>query len=231
MSRSKENWYFLGLMAVFALLFGRPSSVINKPIIDIVVDISGFVIILLGLHIRIVSRDWKFNHGGERLVTNGPYGIVRNPMYLGSLLIGSGLCVIFGSLPFILFYIAVFLISHQLVVQREERHLRLRYVDDYENYTKITPAWFPSIAGLGRFLACSFRWTQSMPRALLREKNAIGGNLVGACLLEATADSMSMGWTASCSEVVVWLAVALFLSLLWVVGNKILLRIADTSTR
>lgn len=230
MSRSKENRYFLGLVVIFALLFGRPSTMISKPTVDVVVDALGLAIVLIGLLIRIVSRDWKINHGEECLVTDGPYGIVRNPMYLGSLLTGSGLCIIFGSLPFLLFYITVFLISHHFVVQREERFLRLRYIDEYEGYAQSTPAWFPSIVGFGRLLACPFRWVQSVPQALLKEKSAIGGNLVAACLLEAAADSITMGWTAARSEVYAWLAVALFVSLLWAAGGKIFHRFADSAT-
>ncbi|NLB56050.1 MAG: isoprenylcysteine carboxylmethyltransferase family protein [Lentisphaerae bacterium] len=230
MSRAKENWYFLGTIFILALFLGRPSAVVSKPAVDVVVDLSGFVLILIGLLIRTVSRDWKSNHGNDNLVTDGPYEIVRNPMYLGSLFTGSGLCFIFGSLPFLLVFIAVFLISHQLIVRREEKYLRKHYPEKFEDYIRETPAWFPTITGFGRLISCSFLWIQSVPRAILREKNAIGGNLVGACLLEAIADSIALGWASSQSEVIFWLIVALFLSLIWLVGGKMLQAHAGPAT-
>jgi len=229
-ARSKENWCFVGSMVAFGLLFARPSSVISAAFVDPVVDGFGFVLVLVGLLIRLASRDWKLRQEDERLVTDGPYGYVRNPMYVGSFLAGLGLCIVFGSLPFIVFYTAAFFVTHMLVARREERYLRSVYADDYENYVRQVPAWFPSIAGFRKLLKCSLSWIQSAPRALLKERHAIAGNLIGACLLEVAADSIARRHSVSHLEVAVWLIVASSILAIWAVSGRVLHRLADVRT-
>ncbi len=209
MSRSRENWYFVLVMAVVAVIIGRPSSSLSKPPAETLVDTTGFLLVLAGVMIRAASRDWKIAHGSKFLVTDGPYGIVRNPMYLGSLLAGFGLCLIFGSVLLTLAFILAFVVVHQIIVRREQRFLRWKFGEEYDNYTARVPAWLPSVFGMCRLVFNSFSWMKSVPAALVRERNAIVGNLAGAMVVEALADSMAMGWRASRGEAVMWMAGAL----------------------
>ena len=55
-------------------------------------EILGVALILFGQLIRICARGYKSEHSrdGHTLLQSGPYAVVRNPMYLGILLIGLG---------------------------------------------------------------------------------------------------------------------------------------------
>src|ERR1700688_498259 len=51
----------------------------------------GAVLILTGLLIRMLASGYVRKN--ETLATSGPYTYTRNPLYLGSLLMGLGFCV------------------------------------------------------------------------------------------------------------------------------------------
>jgi len=79
----------------------------------------------------------------RRLVAQGPYRYVRNPMYIGGalLLLGFGLCQ--RSPSIVLFVPAWWLLLHLLVVRYEEQTLRSKFGPDYDEYCRHTPRWVP----------------------------------------------------------------------------------------
>ncbi len=80
-----------------------------------------------------------------RLVITGLYCYVRNPMYIGVLMIISGLSLVFGS-PILLGYLCfAMFIFHLQVVFYEEMRLRQRFEDEWHRYTEAVPRWFPRI--------------------------------------------------------------------------------------
>ena len=79
----------------------------------------------------------------RRLVVGGPYGIVRNPMYVGAGLAMSGAALYYGSWP-LMVYVGVFLALRQLfVVGYEEPTLRNTFGLDYAQYCERVSRWRP----------------------------------------------------------------------------------------
>lgn len=79
----------------------------------------------------------------RRLVVRGPYAYVRNPMYVGALLVLAGAAIRFASLPLFI-YAAVFLLAlHAMVIFYEERVLREQFGADYEAYMRRVRRWWP----------------------------------------------------------------------------------------
>jgi protein-S-isoprenylcysteine O-methyltransferase Ste14 len=79
----------------------------------------------------------------RRLVVQGPYRIVRNPMYLGAGLALTGAALFYRSLA-LLGYVGVFvLLTHLFVVAYEEPTLRRTFGKDYEVYCEKTGRWWP----------------------------------------------------------------------------------------
>ena len=79
----------------------------------------------------------------RRLVTQGPYRWVRNPMYIGAAFALSGAALYYRSLA-LLAYAGVFLlITHLFVVAYEEPTLRRTFGKDYEAYCQQAGRWWP----------------------------------------------------------------------------------------
>lgn len=79
----------------------------------------------------------------KELVVEGLYKFVRNPMYVGIMLILLGHILWFRSLLLILYAVGLFIAVHLFVVFYEEPHLQKRFGDSYKFYFQRVPRWFP----------------------------------------------------------------------------------------
>jgi protein-S-isoprenylcysteine O-methyltransferase Ste14 len=83
----------------------------------------------------------------RRLVIQGPYRFVRNPMYIGAGLALAGAALFYQAIS-VLIYAGVFvLISHLFVVLYEEPTLAATFGPDYGAYCRSVRRWLP---GAGR---------------------------------------------------------------------------------
>ena len=87
------------------------------------------------------------------LVASGPYEIVRNPLYLGTIFIMSGLAAFFGW-PFAAAAAVFHWVRYDRVVLYEERLLKSELGEAYRSYTARVSRWLP-----GRFFS-GLRTTQ-----------------------------------------------------------------------
>lgn len=100
----------------------------------------GLPVAVFGLWLRawaagLVRKD-------QRLTTCGPYAFVRNPLYLGTLLVAAGFALASRRLSLAILFAAVFLLVYLPVIEREERHLR-RLFPEYEDYAASVPMLLP----------------------------------------------------------------------------------------
>ena len=79
------------------------------------------------------------------LVVHGLYRYVRNPMYLGALLVLAGQAVFFESGALFVYLAVWFTVVHLFVVFYEERTLRRRFGASYERYCQTVRRWIPSM--------------------------------------------------------------------------------------
>ena len=79
----------------------------------------------------------------RRLVVQGPYGVVRNPMYLGAATAVLGAALFYGSLA-LAGYAGLFLLAmHLFVVRYEEPTLRRLFGQEYRAYCDRIGRWWP----------------------------------------------------------------------------------------
>lgn len=94
----------------------------------------------------IILRGWAAGHLEKniQLTTSGPFAWVRNPLYLGSLLIGIGFA--FAAKDELLaVLIGIFFLGFYLpVIEEEERHLSALF-PDYQNYQQCVPKLIPQV--------------------------------------------------------------------------------------
>ena len=79
----------------------------------------------------------------RRVVATGPYRWVRNPIYIGALLVVLGEAWLFMSLPLVAYAGAMAVVFHMFVIGYEERRLGRRFGDTYLEYRREVPRWIP----------------------------------------------------------------------------------------
>jgi protein-S-isoprenylcysteine O-methyltransferase Ste14 len=109
----------------------------------------GFVVAAIGEIIRF----WAAGHllKTTELITSGPYRYTRNPLYLGRLLILTGLCVM-CRLPYYANWVCLvvgLVIFFGYYLPRKERiepaRLREMHGEAYDRYFRAVPALFPTL--------------------------------------------------------------------------------------
>jgi len=79
----------------------------------------------------------------RQFVAVGLFRYVRNPMYLGTLLILAAEAVLFRSLWVLWYGIGLWGVLHVLLFVIEEPQLERRFGDTYREYLRSTPRWIP----------------------------------------------------------------------------------------
>ena len=82
----------------------------------------------------------------ERLVARGLYRFVRNPMYVGVLLLIFGQALVFASAAILRYGLALAVLFHLFVVLYEEPALRRKFGESYAQYRQTVPRWIPTPA-------------------------------------------------------------------------------------
>ena len=80
----------------------------------------------------------------RELTMTGPYAHVRNPLYLGSMLIAAGFAVALMSWPFAVVLVVFFLLIYVPVIASEEKFLRGEFLE-FEWYCARVPRLIPRI--------------------------------------------------------------------------------------
>lgn len=148
--------------------------------------LAGFVVAFAGQFVRAATIGLRYiiRGGKDRrvyaqdLVTEGLYSHSRNPMYVGNLLILTGVAI--ASNSWICFGIAVplFLFIYFAIVAAEEAYLRQKFGQAFDHYCRDVPRWLPRLRGLGRTLHDSeFHWR----RVLMKEYGTPTGWVLGIC--------------------------------------------------
>lgn len=83
--------------------------------------------------------------GASKLVTSGPFSFVRNPLYIGNMMIYCGIGVMSMALvPYLLIGAAAFFVlQYILIVNEEESFLVHEFGEEYELYRSHVRAWLP----------------------------------------------------------------------------------------
>ena len=135
--------------------------------------VIGFILIFLGEGIRI----WAVGHlqKNEVLTVSGPYSYVKNPLYIGSILITTGFCI-FADNIYLLAAATLAFCFHYIPYKKKVEGDRLRKIfgSQFEDYDQKVPDYIP-------------RWTPySSEKNPWRFKNFIENSEGGIVLLNAT---------------------------------------------
>jgi protein-S-isoprenylcysteine O-methyltransferase Ste14 len=121
--------------AAFFFLLSRP-----RPLTLAV----GGAIALPGLALRA----WATGHlrKNDALAVTGPYAYTRNPLYLGSFLIGLGFTIASGRFVLGIVFAALFLGIYVPVMRVESAMLAELFGERYQRYLKVVPLFLPRLS-------------------------------------------------------------------------------------
>jgi hypothetical protein len=106
-------------------------------------------------HIGAISRTRSDRLGP--LIDTGPFSRVRNPLYLGTMLLWIGFTLAAQLLWLAPIVTVLLALEYHAIVRWEEQLLDLRLGDDYRAYQRQVPRWIPrlgapkQLVGAGRF--------------------------------------------------------------------------------
>jgi protein-S-isoprenylcysteine O-methyltransferase Ste14 len=134
------------LALVFAvLLFGQsifpPETVIHEAI-----EMIGIVLIVIGIAGRLWSTLYIGGRKSVSVVSDGPYSITRNPLYVFSSIAAMGVGAQMGSITAAVGFGVACAAAFHLVILREEKYLSANLGVDYSAYMTEVPRFFPKLS-------------------------------------------------------------------------------------
>jgi protein-S-isoprenylcysteine O-methyltransferase Ste14 len=119
------------------------------------VGAAGWLFIAGGIQLYFACAFWGFALRGKgtpapidppkKLVEEGPYRIVRNPMYWSVAFVLLGEALVFHSLTLAGLAAALFAGANLFVLFYEEPVLRRKFGAEYEDYCRRVPRWLPRL--------------------------------------------------------------------------------------
>jgi protein-S-isoprenylcysteine O-methyltransferase Ste14 len=152
----------IAFLAAFFIRIHRPWS--DWPIWRVL----SAVLVLLGLSIRVLADGFAGRHTrteeieAPRLSTGGPYSFVRNPIYVGSMVLGLGMVGLLASWIALIPYLAVFAVFYFAVIPAEEQFLRKTFGRQYEEYCQNVPRMRPRLTPWPGAEKTAFDWKPAL---------------------------------------------------------------------
>jgi len=132
---------------VFTMLTPSPIPERMQMWVEPVISGLGWALIVGGGAMRLWASLYIGGWKSERLMTEGPYSICRNPLYLGSVTTGAGFALLLNSGVLLVAVGAVALVYTLYLVPHEERRLADRFGERYQHYRQQTPMLWPRWRG------------------------------------------------------------------------------------
>lgn len=129
------------------LLFSRYYTNVWSIVVGFIIAFSGELIRLWGVSYAGSETRTTGKVGGTYLVISGPFAYVRNPLYVGNMLMYFGI----GVMSFVFFpYLPVlamlfFYFQYKFIVNEEESYLKTAFGKDYAEYYQSVPRFLPRL--------------------------------------------------------------------------------------
>jgi protein-S-isoprenylcysteine O-methyltransferase Ste14 len=144
----KHRTRISGVFAILCLLASKPTygSLLY-----------GVIFILAGESIRLWSSGHI--HKNQILTVTGPYSLSRNPLYVGSFILGTGFFIAMGVIWFVIIYLIFFLVMYSLTIKWEEEKLERNFPNAWPSYRDNVPRFLPLFRAPA-FSPGEFSWEQ-----------------------------------------------------------------------
>ncbi|MGF6258833.1 methyltransferase family protein [Ensifer sp. LBL] len=195
-----RNQLFPAIIVVLFLLMPPPALVLDNPLLTLAKDTVAILVILAGLALRATVVGYKYiQRGGLKkkvyakdLVTEGMFGVCRNPLYVGNMLLYSGVFLLHGNPLLIVVGIGLFAFMYQCIVYAEEAFLLRTFGDAYRDYCRDVPRW---MLRLSNFSQSTEGMTFNIRRVVGKDYSTVSAAMIAVLATEmykfATYESSS----------------------------------------
>jgi protein-S-isoprenylcysteine O-methyltransferase Ste14 len=152
-----------GLIVVFAAMQWLSPVPFSAPGY-LMLHASALLVIFAGLLLRAWGAGAAGDHTrgqaieAPRLITGGPFAFVRNPIYLGSILLGIGMSMLLSDPRAFLCTAIAFCILFFTIVPAEEEFLAEQFGGEYRHYCKAVPRMLPRLNPWAARTTSKFHW-------------------------------------------------------------------------
>ncbi len=184
-----RNLLFPVVMGIVFFTYAPPYEYFSSEWAEESKDIVAGLVIMSGLMVRGAVIGFAYiKRGGlnkrvyaEHLVTEGFFGVCRNPLYVGNMLIYTGVFLMHGNpYVFILGTLIMFGI-YTCIIAAEEHFLRMTFGTAYDEYCRDVPRWIPRVSKFGEATA-GMRF--NLKRVLLKDYSTIANAGITIATLE-----------------------------------------------
>lgn len=169
------------LVALFALYL-PPKTLFGSEHLENIKDVLAILISASGLLVRAIVIGYAYiKRGGlqkkvyaDKLVTEGMFNLCRNPLYVGNMLIYTGIFLLHGNIWVVIIGTSLFFAIYQSIIAAEEYFLRNKFGDDYINYCKEVSRWIPNLA---KFRYATRDMDFSIKRIVAKDYSTIANSL------------------------------------------------------
>jgi protein-S-isoprenylcysteine O-methyltransferase Ste14 len=143
-----RSWIGLCILAPFLVI-----SLLSTPKFfegswgDYTFDLVGWIAFFFGAAIRWWSTLYIGGRKTASLVTDGPYSICRNPLYVGTFCMGLSVAAFLQSITFLVGFIFATYVYLATTVPVEERRLAERFPESFAQYCQTVPRYWPKLRG------------------------------------------------------------------------------------
>ena len=153
-SAHQRNWtiaevvfgvpFLIGLGLQFVFPLSLPPGIVHKILVPI-----WLVMIILSISLIVLSRHEFRQHGQPTdpghptrlLIKTGVFSISRNPLYLGSAILFSGIALMIRSFWVLIALLISIIVCHYLLIVPEEKYLASKFGGEYKEYTESVHRW------------------------------------------------------------------------------------------
>jgi protein-S-isoprenylcysteine O-methyltransferase Ste14 len=139
-------WISILLLAPFALatLLSCP-PVPRDSLAYLLLESAGWTCFLAGVTVRWWATLYIGGRKTMNVVSEGPYSLLRNPLYVGTFLIVLAIAFYLPSLTFAVGLAVACVFYLSVTVSAEEARLRQAFGDQYAGYCQDVPRFFPRV--------------------------------------------------------------------------------------
>ena len=141
--KNRILWSRIFVIFILLLIIFSSYSWSKDSLLYFIMQWFGFVCVVIATLGRLWCTIYIGGYKEDTIITQGPYSIVRNPLYIFSFIGIIGLGSASQNIIALLLFIILFTFFYPFVVQNEENNLEKAHGELFVEYRKKTPKWIP----------------------------------------------------------------------------------------